>query len=72
MRTVQPTTSTPITSDERARALAIAAKARCDARTAVRALREGPAVIRTTTVREAVERAMRDLGEATPEGGRAA
>jgi hypothetical protein len=49
-------------------ALTLAARAECDVRTAARALREGPAAIRTTVVRERLEREMRALGveAATP------
>jgi hypothetical protein len=50
---------------ERTRALRIAAIAGCDLRTALRALREGPGVIRTLGVREAVARALSE----TTEGG---
>ena len=60
---VMPTTSTATitTGDERARAMRIAALARCDLRTALRALREGPDAIRVLTVREGVQRAMREI-----------
>jgi hypothetical protein len=54
------TTST-MTSEEIARAHAVAAKARCDFRTAIRALRDGPGVIRTRVVREAVAAAIREV-----------
>jgi hypothetical protein len=43
-------------------ALTLAARAECDPRTAARALREGPGAIRTTNVRERLEREMRALG----------
>jgi len=43
-------------------ALQLAAAAECDPRTAARALRNGPQVIRPALVRERLERAMRALG----------
>ena len=52
-----------VTTALRARALRLAALARCDERTSLRALQEGPAVIRVQRVREDVERAMRELDE---------
>jgi hypothetical protein len=48
-------------AEERTLAYGIAAKTGCDFRTAIRALREGPDVIRTLAVREAVKRAMETL-----------
>ena len=47
---------------ERTAALTLALRAQCDERTAVRALREGPGVIRVIAVRERVADAMRALG----------
>lgn len=44
-------------------ALRLAAAAECDPRTAARALREGTQVIRVATVRERLERAMREMAE---------
>ena len=51
-------------------AMALAARAACDRRTAARALREGPSAIRTIVVRERLERAMGELGLAARGGSR--
>ena len=50
-----------VTTALRGRAMRLAALAGCDARTALRALQEGPSVIRVLRVREDVERALREL-----------
>jgi hypothetical protein len=50
------------TIDERTTTLTLAARAQCDPRTALRALREGPDAIGVLMVRERVRRAMRELG----------
>jgi hypothetical protein len=46
------------TADEISRAHVIAGHARCDVRTALRAIRHGVGVIRTRVVREAVAKAL--------------
>ncbi len=45
---------------ERSRALRIAAIVGCDMRTALRAMRDGAGAVRGLTLRDALERAMRD------------
>lgn len=63
----QPRPAPPTSTEERSRSLLLAAHAGCDRRTALRALREGPQGIRTLSVREAVTRAMGELGFAVGE-----
>jgi hypothetical protein len=50
------------TAADRATALLIAARAECDPRTAARAMREGPHIIRPLVVRDRVTRVMREMG----------
>ena len=49
------------TTAEISRAHAIASRARCDWRTALRAMREGADAIRTRVVREAIEAALQEV-----------
>lgn len=59
------TTRTPTTKAERQRAYRVAALADVDPRTALRALREGPAVVRVISTRERIAEALAAL-EAPP------